>query len=107
MWAVIFYNNALVCSSRILTDFSASHEYTNLTVNKAVVSSGMAIRPTGVRTTALTIRSENSAKPLTIQNSSLVPVCTIYNNGNINCPAIAIQSSSSASACTIDNNGNI
>ena len=38
----------------------------------------------------MTIRSEASGNPLTIQNSSLVSVCTIDTSGNITCGANSV-----------------
>ena len=101
------YDNALSGSSRILTDFSAGPEYININVNKNGVGNGLTIRPTGVKSTALTIRSENNDDALTIQNSSSVSVCSINNSGYILCPAITVQGLSATSSCAIDNDGNI
>ena len=60
------------------------------TVHKSSVSSDIVIRPTGVRTSVLTLRSETSGNPLTIQNSALAVVCTIDNIGNITCGTNAV-----------------
>ena len=89
------YDNALTGNSRVLTDCSAGPEYINLNVVKNGVGNGLTIRPTGIKSTALAIRSETTDNALTIQNSAWQTVCSIDNNGNISCGARGVLTTAS------------